>query len=132
MIQTQRLKILLPTKTILLYFLFIICYLFSIPHPLSAIDFNIRPRGFVYLPSDNVKSAGGNAMYSMGGGGDIGFEIDLSSVWSNPAGIGYTLGVEGGMLFNGIQGEGDKSVSIYSAGRRGAVLLPAFAALCKN
>jgi len=116
MIETQGLKVLLPTKTIILYFLFIICYLFYIPHSLSAIDFNIRPRGFVYLPSDDVKSAGGNAMYSMGGGGDIGFEIDLSSVWSNPAGIGYTLGVEGGMLFNGIQGENDKSVSIYSAG----------------
>jgi hypothetical protein len=83
---------------------------------LSALDFNFRPRGFVYFPSDDITSAEGNAMYSMGGGGDLGFEIDLSSVLLNPLGIGYTLGVEGGMLFSGINGEGDKSVSIYSAG----------------
>jgi len=81
-----------------------------------GLDFNFRPRGFVYLPSDSVTSAEGNAMYSMGGGGDLGFEIDLSSVWPNPLGIGYTLGVEGGMLLSGIQGEGGKSLVIYSAG----------------
>jgi hypothetical protein len=96
--------------------LFLILLLLIVNSSLFGIDFNIRPRGFVYLPSDDVKSADGNAMYSMGGGGDIGFEIDLSSVWPNAAGIGYTLGVEGGMLFNGIKGEGDKSLSIYSAG----------------
>ncbi len=55
-------------------------------------------------------------MYGIGGGGDIGFEIDLSTVWPNAAGIGYTLGVEGGMLFSKIQGEGDKSINIYSVG----------------
>jgi len=83
---------------------------------LSALDFNFRPRGFVYLPSSDIKSAGGNDMYSIGGGGDLNFEIDISSVLPNPLGIGYTLGVEGGMSYNGIQGNADKGVSIYSAG----------------
>jgi len=96
--------------------LFLILLLFTVNNSLFGVDFNIRPKGFVYFPSDDVKSAGGNAMYNMGGGGDIGFEIDLSSIWPNPAGIGYTLGVEGGMLFNGIQGDEEKSLSIYSAG----------------
>jgi len=83
---------------------------------LPSLDFNFRPRGFVYIPSNAVVSDEGNAVYSMGGGGDLGFEVDLSSVWPNPLGIGYTLGVEGGMLLSPIQGEGDKSVVIYSAG----------------
>jgi len=91
---------------------FFLLLIFNLP----ALDFNFRPRGFVYIPSDSVKSAEGNAMYSIGGGGDLGFEADISSVLPNPLGIGYTLGVEGGMLFNGIQGETDKSVSIYSIG----------------
>ncbi|GBU27238.1 hypothetical protein R84B8_00765 [Treponema sp. R8-4-B8] len=98
--------------------LFLIILLFALNCTLLfGLDFNIRPRGFVYLPPDiSVESAGGNTMYGIGGGGDIGFEIDLSSVWPNAAGIGYTLGIEGGMLFSGIQGNGEKSVSIYSAG----------------
>jgi len=49
------------------------------------------------------------------GGGDVGFEIDFSSLWPNRLGIGYTLGVEAGMSFNGIQGDSEKSVSVYSA-----------------
>jgi len=83
---------------------------------LIGLDFNFRPRGFVYIPSDSIVSPEGNAMYDIGGGGDLGFEVDLSSVWPNPLGIGYTLGVEGGLLFSPIQGESDKSVGIYSAG----------------
>jgi hypothetical protein len=96
--------------------LFLILLLFAVNSSLFGLDLIIRPKGFVYIPSDDVKSVGGNAMYGIGGGGDIGFEIDLSSIWPNPVGIGYTLGVEGGMLFNSIQGDEEKSLSIYSAG----------------
>jgi len=83
---------------------------------LIGLDFNFRPRGYVHLPSDTVTSNEGSAMYGMGGGGDLGFELDLSSAWPNPLGIGYTLGVEGGLLINPIQGKDEKNVSIYSAG----------------
>jgi hypothetical protein len=82
---------------------------------LPALDFNFRPRVFACFPSE-VASEKGNVMYGMGGGGDLGFEVDLSSVLSNPLGIGYTLGVEGGMLFSGIQTDVEKSVAIYSLG----------------
>jgi len=113
MIKTQRLKVIQPAETVRL---FLILLVFTVNSSLFGLDFNIRPRGFVYVPSDNIASVSGNTLYDIGGGGDIGFEVDLSSVWPNAAGIGYTLGVEGGMLFNGIKGNGDKSVSIYSAG----------------
>jgi hypothetical protein len=99
-------KILLLVITIL----FILCPL------LPALDFNLRPRGFVFLPSDDVKSTTGNAMYDTGGGGELGFELDLSSVLSNPIGLGYTLGVEGGMILNPIHGNKDKNAAIYSIG----------------
>ena len=59
---------------------------------LIGLDFNFRPRGFVYLPSDSITTAEGYALYDIGGGGDICFELDLLSVWPNPAGLGFTLG----------------------------------------
>ena len=68
-------------------------------------------------------------MYSIGGGGDLNLEADISSVLPNPLGIGYTLGVEGGMLFNGIQGETDKGLSIYSAGGSAALYFFPFSRL---
>jgi len=96
---------------------YILIILFSfIVFNLPALDFNFRPRGFVFLPSDGVKSTGGSAMYDTGGGGDLGFEVDLSSVWSNPIGLGYTLGAEGGFLINAIHGDKNKSISVYSFG----------------
>ncbi|GBU29450.1 hypothetical protein R84B8_03015 [Treponema sp. R8-4-B8] len=95
--------------------IFLCSLLFAPSSLLFALDFNIRPRGFVYLPSE-VQTAEGNAMYGIGGGGDLGFEVDLSSVLPNPLGIGYTLGVEGGLLMNSIQGETEKNVSIYTLG----------------
>jgi len=55
-------------------------------------------------------------MYDIGGGGDLGLEIDFSSVWPNSAGLGCTLGAEGGMQFSPIHGEEDKNVGFYSFG----------------
>jgi hypothetical protein len=83
---------------------------------LIGLDFNFRPRGFVTLPSDSVSSAGGSAVYGMGGGGDLAFELDFSSILSNPLGIGYALGVEGGYSFSPVQGEGEKTLTVYSVG----------------
>jgi hypothetical protein len=95
---------------LLFFFLFIFnCSL------LVGLDFSFRPRGFVFIP-DEVLSVEGNAMYGIGGGGDLGFEVDLSTLLPNPLGIGYTLGVEGGLLLSGMQGESEKNVNIYSFG----------------
>jgi len=95
--------------------LFLILLLFTVNNSIFGLDFNIRPRGFVFFPWE-VASVGGNSMYGIGGGGDLSFEVDLSSIWSNPIGLGYTIGVEGGMLFSSIKGDEEKSVGIYSAG----------------
>jgi hypothetical protein len=63
-----------------------------------AFDFNIRPRGFVFIPlGDGNIARDGNERYSTGGGGDIGFEIDLAGIWPNALGLGYTAGLEGGL-----------------------------------
>ena len=96
----------------------IICFLLFVTSSIFGLDFNIRPRGFVYIPpSSGVLSVEGNTMYTIGGGGDLGFEVDFSSIWPNPLGIGYTFGAEGGMVFNGIEdGKKEKSVAIYSFG----------------
>jgi len=58
----------------------------------------------------------GSEMYNMGGGGEIGLEIDFSTIWPNPIGLGYTLGIEGGLLVNPFRGDTDKNISLYSAG----------------
>jgi len=101
---------LLPTP----YSLFILLFLFSL-HFSFALDFSVRPGGFVYVPG-KITTAEGNALYTTGGGGSLGFEVDFSSLWPNPLGIGYTLGVEGSMVFNGIRGDVQKNLSIYSFG----------------
>jgi len=97
--------------------LFFSCLLvgFVVDSSLFALDFNFRPRGFVFIPSE-VSSVEGNAMYTMGGGGELGIEADLSSLWGNPIGLGYAVGAEAGALLSGIRGEGEKTVSVYSFG----------------
>jgi len=67
-------------------------------------DGNIDPLGF--------------EKYSIGGGGDIGFEIDFSTIFPNPIGLGYTLGVEGGMMINTFQNDNDMNINFYSTGER--------------
>ncbi|MDR2543384.1 MAG: hypothetical protein LBC80_08065 [Treponema sp.] len=82
-----------------------------------AFDFNFRPRAFVSIPSPSGNiNAAGNTMYNVGGGGDIGFEIDLSTVWPNPIGLGYTAGVEGGLMINPFKNDNSTNVNFYSFG----------------
>jgi hypothetical protein len=98
---------------------FLIFFLFSLftLHSSFALDFNFRPKGFVSIPmGDGNTTDNPDDRYSMGGGGELGFEIDLSTVWSNPLGIGYTLGVEAGMTLNALQSDTPENVSFYSAG----------------
>ncbi|MDR3020786.1 MAG: tetratricopeptide repeat protein [Treponema sp.] len=89
---------------------------------LTALDFNFRPKGFVSIPmgegniASTSEAADGDERYSVGGGGELGFEIDLSTLWSNPLGLGYTLGVEGGMTVNPLLNEDQVNYSFYSLG----------------
>jgi len=71
-----------------------------------AVDFSIRPKVYLSFPTGagNI-TPDGYEMYNMGWGGEIGAEIDLSTIWSNPLGLGYTTGLEGGFLFKPFRGD---------------------------
>ena len=89
----------------------------SIASMLPALDFTLRPKGFVAVPMGKGNQApDGNGRYTVGGGGELGFEIDFSSIWPNPLGLGYTLGIEGGMQFSPLdtKNESPVNVSFYS------------------
>ncbi|MCL2763420.1 MAG: hypothetical protein FWD36_09500 [Treponema sp.] len=84
---------------------------------LIGFDFHVRPKGFVSIPMGAGSiDPQNNTRYDIGGGGELGFEVDLSTIWTNPIGLGYTAGAEGGMMINPFLGEGVDNVSFYSAG----------------
>jgi len=84
---------------------------------LIGLDFNFRPKGFLSIPMGSGNTAAvGKERYNLGGGGDLGFEVDLSTVWPNPLGLGYTAGLEGGLLINPSLGDNGGNVSFYSIG----------------
>jgi hypothetical protein len=104
-------------KNIFPFFFVLFSLLFAHPSLLFGLDFNIRPKGFASIPMGTGNTAeNGSNRYGIGGGGEIGFEVDLSTAWPNPLGIGYTFGVEVGMTLNGLQGDSSENVSFYSAG----------------
>ncbi|MCL2442065.1 MAG: hypothetical protein FWD13_01200 [Treponema sp.] len=106
-----------PSHFSLFLFLFLIvnCYMLTVN--CFAFDFSLRPKGFVFIPMGGGNAApDGSEMYSVGGGGDIGLEIDLSTIWPNPLGLGYTLGVEGGMTISPFQGDSSANANFYSFG----------------
>jgi len=95
---------------IIFYLLIVNCSL------LFGIDFSLHPKGFAFIPSgDGNVTSDGSERYRIGGGGEINFELDIASVLSNPLGIGYTLGVEGG-LFSSPFMHGGGQVNFYSFG----------------
>ena len=100
------------------YLLLFICYLFTVPCSLlTGLDFNLRPKGFVSLPlGAGNEAASGSARYSTGGGAELGFEVDLATIWPNPLGLGYNLGLEGGMQISPMLGDDPSNVSYYTFG----------------
>jgi hypothetical protein len=65
-----------------------------------SLDFSLRPKGFVFIPAGpGNKAAGGYERFDIGGGGELDFELDVASLWPNPFGLGYTAGIEGGLLY---------------------------------
>ena len=58
-------------------------------------DFSPRPGGFVFVPAgEGNEAAGGNERFDIGGGGELGFDLDIAGIWSNPLGLGYTMGTK--------------------------------------
>ncbi|MCL2067871.1 MAG: hypothetical protein FWG99_10445 [Treponema sp.] len=84
---------------------------------LQALDLLVRPKFFLFIPSgQGNESSGGDERYGLGGGGDIGFDVDFSTILPNPIGLGYTAGLEGSMVINEMLGDEQKNVQIYSFG----------------
>ncbi|MCL2805698.1 MAG: tetratricopeptide repeat protein [Treponema sp.] len=101
------------------YHIYLLALLLFAVLPVAAhsLDLLFRPKAFVFLPmGEGNFNIHGNPRYEMGGGADIGFEFDLSSILPNPLGIGYTIGIEGGITTNPMLGNDPKSFMIYSAG----------------
>ena len=93
------------------------CLLLIICTALPALDISIRPKGYLFVPlGPGNETEDGNSRYTLGGGADLNLEADLSTIWSNPLGLGYTLGLEGSMLFNALKGDTPKNVQAYSIG----------------
>ena len=98
-------------------FLFLFVHFSLLIAPCFAFDLSFRPKAFFSIPSGSGNTdPAGNKMYSTGGGGEIGFEVDLSTVFPNPIGLGYVLGVEGGLVINPFQDDSKMNISFYSAG----------------
>lgn len=94
-----------------------ICCLLIAATPLFSLDFNFRPKAFMFIPQgDGNIAADGNERYDTGFGVEIGFEADISSILPNPLGIGYTFGIEGAMQINPLQSDNPANISFYSAG----------------
>jgi hypothetical protein len=71
----------------------------------------------VFIPAGpGNKAADGNERFDIGGGGELGFELDLASLWPNPLSIGYTAGIEGGLLFAPYKPPASGSVQFYAFG----------------
>ncbi|WP_010262842.1 tetratricopeptide repeat protein [Treponema primitia] len=78
---------------------------------LSALDFTLRPRPFLLIPQGEVAE-----LYAMGYGGDLLFDLDVSSILTNPWGLGYSLGLEGGYAYANLAEGAEGDIQLYSAG----------------
>jgi hypothetical protein len=54
--------------------------------------------------------------YSAGGGAALLLDLDLSGIWPNPLGLGYTAGIEGGMNYAPLASGAEGSLNLYSLG----------------
>jgi tetratricopeptide (TPR) repeat protein len=90
-----------------------------------SLDFSLRPGGFVFIPAGpGNEAAGGYERFDIGGGGELGFDLDLTGLWPNPLGknrgflpgLGYTAGIEGGLAFNPYKQPASGNAQLYSFG----------------
>jgi tetratricopeptide (TPR) repeat protein len=78
---------------------------------LGAVEFFFRPAGYALIP------VGSRAEYfSPGGGGRLGFDLDVSSIFTNPLGLGYTAGIEAGYGYSPLAAGADGSLQLASFG----------------
>jgi hypothetical protein len=82
-----------------------------------SLDFSINPGGFVLIPmGDGNVNAKGLERYELGGGAGLGLDLDLSSIWPNPFGLGYTAGFEAGLAFSSYKSPAEGTLQLYRLG----------------
>jgi tetratricopeptide (TPR) repeat protein len=101
-----------------LWFLAALVLLFAAAASGPALDFSIRPGGFVYIP------AGDKAEYfTPGGGGNLGLDLNFSGLISGRgsllrglSGLGFSVGAEGGYAYAPLGQNAGGGLHLYSAG----------------
>jgi hypothetical protein len=78
---------------------------------LPALDFSFRARPFVFIPVGENADA-----HEVGYGGDLMFDVDLSSIFGTLFGIGYSAGIEGGMNIAPQKGGAGDNLQLTSVG----------------
>ncbi|MDR1586612.1 MAG: hypothetical protein LBS57_04065 [Treponema sp.] len=91
--------------------LFLAIMLFTPARGLLSLDLLFRARPFAFFPLGS-----GGDPYETGYGGDLLFDVDLSSVFGSPFGLGYAAGLEGGVNIAPLKGGTGDNLSISSAG----------------
>jgi tetratricopeptide (TPR) repeat protein len=89
---------------------FLIIFFALIVFPLAGVDFSVRVRPYISFPFGS-----GMDLFTPGGGVDAVFDVDISSILSNPFYLGYSLGPEVGMGFVPLKAAGSV-MSILSGG----------------
>jgi tetratricopeptide (TPR) repeat protein len=102
----SRLKNAAPTLALVL------CCLFPAA-PLCSLDFSLRPRGFAFVPLGEYSRSRYSAA---GGGGELLFDMELSSLLGAPGGLGWSLGAGAGYGRLGLATGAGGNLELYSAG----------------
>jgi hypothetical protein len=79
--------------------LWVYLLIFLIP-PLGALDFGVRLRPYLAVPL-----GGSRDLFTLGGGADAVFDLDISSILGNPLDVGYSLGPEVSYGYFGVNAE---------------------------
>jgi transglutaminase-like putative cysteine protease len=85
--------------------------LLNILFSLEAVEFSLRPGVFAYIPSGDTAE-----YFSSGGGGRLAFDLDVSSILTNPLGLGYTAGLEVGYGYSALAEGVGGSLQTFSFG----------------
>jgi hypothetical protein len=89
----------------------ILCLVFA-AFRVCGLDLHLTPKGFMLLPIGE----GSADTYTAGGGGGLALDVDFSSLWPNPIGLGYGAGLEGAFGYAPFADGGSAGLSLLSGG----------------
>ncbi|AEF83973.1 hypothetical protein TREPR_3169 [Treponema primitia ZAS-2] len=87
-------------------------FILAITASAFSVEFTLRPRFFALFPLGDKTVE----RFDTGFGGDLLFDVNISSLLTNPWGIGYSAGLEGGAGFTPLKTDAADSISFLSGG----------------